>query len=147
MERRSLNNRTIFRRLRKVEEKLSLEQREDIVIIWSFGSENEPHGKYGYRKFHIYTGLKEACTEEEEFKLMREAYEDVPLKARKRVKYWSSFQNFVEHQRCKCPIHRADEETKGSEIQRLLRQYDEVLEKVARAHVEAKALEVLKTES
>ena len=66
MERRCLSNKTIIRRLRKIEEKLSLNQKEDVVIVWSFGPDDEPHGKYGYRKFHLYTGLNEACTEEEE---------------------------------------------------------------------------------
>ena len=143
MGRRCLSNKTIIRRLRKIEAKLSSEQKEDVVIVWSFGPEDEPHGKYGYRKLHVYTGLKEACTEEEEFKLLREAYEDVPLEARKRVKYWSSFQKFLEHQRCKCPLHRADEETKGAEIQKLLREYDEILEKAAIAHIKARELEIL----
>ena len=142
-----MSNKTIIRRLRKIEEKLSLGQKEDVVIVWSFGPDDEPHGKYGYRKFHIYTGLKEACTEEEEFEFLREAYEDVPLEARKRVKYWSSFQNFLEHQRCKCPLHRADEETKGAEIQKLLREYNEVLDKAAREQIRARELEILNQKS
>jgi hypothetical protein len=147
MGRRCLSNKTIIRRLRKIEEKLSLNQKDDVVIVWSFGPDDEPHGKYGYRKFHVYTGLKEACTEEEEFKLLREAYDNVPLEARKNVPYWSSFQKFLEHQRCKCPVHRTDVDLRAAEIQRLLREYDEVLEKAAREHIRARELEILKNES
>jgi len=143
MGRRCLSNKTVIRRLRRIEEKLSPNQKEDVVIVWSFGPEDEPHGKYGYRKFHIYTGLKEACTEEEEFEFLKEAYERVPLGARKNVKYWSNFQKFIEHQRCKCPLHRVDKKTKGAEIQKLLKEYDEVLEKAAIAQINAREREIL----
>ena len=139
-----MSNKTIIRRLRKIEEKLSLGQKEDVVIVWSFGPDDEPHGKYGYRKFHIYSGLKEACTEEEEFRLLQEAYDNVPPEARKNVSYWSSFQKFLEHQRCKCPVHRVDVDFRAAEIQKMLKEYDEVLEKAAREQVKARELEILK---
>jgi hypothetical protein len=145
--RRCLSNKTIIRRLRRIEEKLAPNQEKDIVIVWSFGSDDEPHGKYGYRKFHIYTGLKEACTEEEEFEFLREAYDKVPLEARKNVPYWSSFQKFLEHQRCKCPVHRVDVDFRAAEIQKMLREYDEVIEKAAREHVKARELEILNRKS
>ena len=142
MERKCLNNKTIIRRIRRIEAELSLNQKEGVVIIWSFGPDDEPHGKYGYRKFHVYTGLKEACTEEEEFKLLREEYDNVPLEARKNVPYWSSFQKFLEHQRCKCPVHRADVDFRAAEIKNMLRQCDEVIEKAAREHVKTRELEL-----
>ena len=86
MGRRCLSNKTIFRRLRRIEE-LAPNQENDIVVVWSFGPEDEPHGKYGYRKLHLYTGLKEACTEEEELRYIKQAYEDIPLESRKSVAY------------------------------------------------------------
>jgi hypothetical protein len=143
MESRPLNNRAILRRVKKVEERFSPKVKDDLVVVWSFGSSDEPHGKYGYRKVHLYTGLKEACTEEEEFEFLREAYESIPLQVRKRTQYWSSFQNFLAYRRCKCPVHRADEKTKGAEIQRMLRKYDDVLEKVAKQKIEAREQELL----
>jgi len=143
MERRPLNNRAILRRVRKVEERFLPKVKEDLVVVWSFGSSDEPHGKYGYRKLHIYTGLKEACTEEEELEFLREAYESIPPKVRKRTQYWSSFQNFLAYHRCKCPVHRADGETKGAEIQRMLREYDEVIEKAAKQNIAAREQELL----
>ena len=114
MENRSLNNRAVIRRIRKIEDVIVPQAREDLVLVWSFGSEEEPHGKFGYRKFHVYTGFKEACTEEEEHEFLYEAYERIPLKARKNVEYWSSFQKFLEHHRCNCPIHSVVENTKGA---------------------------------
>jgi len=147
MERRILNNRTLLSRIRKIEEKLSLDQREDVVVVWSFGPDDEPHGKFGYRKFHVYTGLKEACTEEEEFEFLREAYENVPPQARKNIEYWASFERFLEHQRCKCPVHRDDKEVRAAEIQKLLKEYNEALEKAARKNIEARELEILNRKS
>ena len=138
-----MNNRAVIKRIRKIEERFLPKGKEDLVVVWSFGSSDEPHGKYGYRKFHIYTGEKEACTEEEELEFLREAYESIPLKVRKRTQYWSSFQNFLAYHRCKCPVHRADGETKGAEIQRMLREYDDVLEKVAKQNIEAREQELL----
>jgi hypothetical protein len=143
MEKKPLNNRAVFKRIRKVEERFLPKVKEDLVVVWSFGSSDEPHGKYGYRKIHIYTGEKEACTEEEEFEFLREAYESIPLQVRKRTQYWSSFQNFLAYRRCKCAVHRADEETKGAEIQRMLREYDEVIEKVAKQNIETREKELL----
>jgi hypothetical protein len=143
MERRILNNRTLLSRIKKIEEKFSLDQREDVVVVWSFGPDDEPHGKFGYRKFHIYTGLKEACTEEEEIQLLREAYEKIPPEARDNIEYWTSFESFLEHQRCECPIHRADVDVRAAEIQKLLKDYDEILEKAAREHIRVRELEIL----
>ena len=65
-----MNNRAILRRVKKVEERFLPKVKEDLVVVWSFGSEDEPHGKYGYRKVHMYTGEKEACTEEEELEFL-----------------------------------------------------------------------------
>ena len=142
-----MNNKTIIRRLTRVETKLSSEQKEDIVIIWSFGSEDEPHGKYGYRKFHVCTGFKEACTEEEEHEFLLEAYERIPLKARKNVDYWRSFESFLESHRCKCPLHKFDKNSRGYEIQKLLGKYEEVVDKVVNRYFEDKKQEILSTES
>jgi hypothetical protein len=147
MEKKCLSNKTIIRRLRRIEAKFSPGQEEDIVIVWSFGPENEPHGKYGYRKFHLYTGLKEACTEEEEFEFLMEAWEKIPLKARKNIEYWQSFQKFLEHQRCNCPVHRSEENSKGAEIQKLLKKYNEVVDKVVNRYFDAKKHEILSTET
>lgn len=138
-----MNNRTILSRIKKIEEKYSLNQKQDVVVVWSFGPDDEPHGKFGYRKLHVYTGVKEACTEEEEFNLLREAYEKVPLEARKNIEYWASFESFLEHQRCKCPIHSADVEVRTAEIKKLLKDYDEILEKAARENIRARELEIL----
>jgi len=143
MEKKPLNNRAVIKRIIKIEERIVPKPREDLVVVWSFGSDDEPHGKFGYRKFHVYTGFKEACTEEEEHEFLLEAYEKIPLKARKNVVYWSSFQKFLEHHRCKCPLHRADKNTKGAEIHNLLRKYDEALEKAAIAQINARELEIL----
>ena len=137
-----MNNRAILRRVKKVEERFLPKVKEDLVVVWSFGSSDEPHGKYGYRKLHIHTGEKEACTEEEELEFLRDAYESIPFKVRKRTQYWSSFQNFLAYHRCKCPVHRADKETKGAEIQRMLREY-EVIEKAAKQNIEAREQELL----
>ena len=142
-----MNNRAILRRVRKVEERFLPKVKEDLVVVWSFGSSDEPHGKYGYRKLHIHTGEKEACTEEEELEFLREAYESIPFNVRKRTQYWSSFQNFLAYHRCKCPVHRADGENKGAEIQRMLREYDEVTEKAAKRNIKARELEILNRKS
>jgi hypothetical protein len=147
MEKKPMNNRSVIRRIRKIEDMIVLKPREDLVVVWSFGSDDEPHGKYGYRKFHVYTGLKEACTEEEEQEFLLEAYERIPLKARKNVKYWSSFQNFLEYHRCKCPLHIADEDPNAVKIQNMLREYEEVLEKVAKRSIEAREREILNRKS
>ena len=142
-----MNNRTVIRRIKKIEDIIVPQPKEDLVVVWSFGSEDEPHGKYGYRKFHIYSGFKEPCTEEEEHEFLLEAYERIPLKARKNVVYWSSFEKFLEHHRCKCPIHRTDKSSKGAEIQKSLRKYEEVVNKVVNRYFEAKKQVILSTES
>jgi len=146
MGRRCLSNKTIFRRLRRIEEKLAPNQENDIVVVWSFGPEDEPHGKYGYRKLHVYTGLKEACTEEEELRYIKQAYEDIPLESRKSVAYWSSFEAFLKHQKCKCPVHRVEGDFGAEEIEDLLKQFDDVLEEAARANIEARTLDILNNE-
>ena len=74
---------------------------------------------------------------------MREAYDNVPFEARERVSYWSSFEKFVMNQHCKCPLHRDDVDFRAAEIQNLLREYDEVLEKAAQAHIKARETEIL----
>jgi hypothetical protein len=132
--------------LRRIEEKLAPNQEKDIVIVWSFGPEDEPHGKYGYRKLHVYTGLKEACTEEEELRYLKQAYDDIPLESRKNVAYWSSFEDYLKHQRCKCPMHSDDVDFRAAEIQDLLKKFDETLEAAARANIEARALDILNNE-
>ena len=91
-----MNNRTVIRRIKKIEDIIVPQPREDLVVVWSFGSEDEPHGKYGYRKYHNKTGEVEACTEDEEIELLRQAYYRIPPKVRKRVNYWASFEKFKE---------------------------------------------------
>ena len=135
------------KKVEKLEQMLAPKPKVDLVVVWGFGRDDEPHGKYGYRKLHIYTGEKESCTEEEELKLLREAYEGIPLEARKRARYWSSFKNFLEYRRCKCPVHKADAQTQAAEIERLLREYDEVIEKAAKRNIEAKERELLNRDS
>ena len=138
-----MNNKTIIRRIRRIEAELLLNQKEDVVIVWSFGPDDEPHGKYGYRKLHVYTGLKEACTEEEELRYLKQAYDDVPIQVRKNVAYWTSFEVFLKHQRCKCPTHSDNVDFKAAEIQDLLKKFDETLEEAARANIEARAFDIL----
>ena len=101
----SLSSRTIRKRIEKIEEKVSSKPEEDIVLVLSFGSSDELHGKYGYRKFHIYSQEREACSEEEELEYLREAYDRIPLETRNRVEYWSCFEKFQEYSRCKCSLH------------------------------------------
>lgn len=138
-----MNVRAIAKRIEKIEEKVAPKPKADLVVVWCFGSDDEPHGKYGYRKLHVHTGEKEACTEEEELELLREAYESIPVEARKRARYWSSFKNFLEHRRCKCPVHKVDAQTKGAEIDRLLHEYNEAIEKAAKRNIESKERELL----
>ena len=142
-----MNNRTVIRRIKKIEDIIVPHPKEDLVVVWSFGSEDEPHGKYGYRKFHVHTGLKEACTEEEEHEFLLEAYERIPLKARKNVDYWRSFQNFLEHHRCKCSLHRFDKNIRGDEIQKLLGNYEEVVNKVVNRYFDYRKTAILNPES
>jgi len=54
------------RKVEKIEQKSARKHPVDLVVIFSFGPDDEPHGKYGYRKVHMNTGEVEACTEEEE---------------------------------------------------------------------------------
>ena len=106
MEKRTLINRGLRTRVRKIEERVFPKPNDDYILVWSFGSPDEPHGKYGYRKFHIHTEEKEACTEEEEIEFLRKAYLRIPDSARKQVNHWSSFEKFKKQNRCTCKIHR-----------------------------------------
>lgn len=97
-----MSNRAIRKRVRKLEERIIPKPKEDLILVWSSGPKDEPHGKYGYRKYHILTGEVEACTEDEEIELLREAYYRIPPKVKKRVNYWSSFEKFKEQHICNC---------------------------------------------
>ena len=92
----TLSDRVIKKRIRKLEERIIPRPEDDLVLVWSSGPKDEPHGKYGYRKYHIKTGEVEACTEDEEIELLRQAYYRIPPKVRKRVNYWASFEKFKE---------------------------------------------------
>ncbi len=139
-----MNVRGVLKRIERIEDEIVPKPKDDLVMVWSFGPDDEPHGKYGYRKLHLHTGEIESCTEEEELELLREAYDAIPLEARKRTRCWSSFENFLEYRRCKCPAHKTSAETQAAEIKRLLREYDDVLEKVAKRNIEARERELLK---
>ena len=113
MEKRTLNNRALRKRIKKIEERITPKPKEDLILVWSFGSPDEPHGKYGYRKYHMNIEETEACTEEEEIEFLREAYLRIPRSARKRVKYWSSFEKFKEQHRCYCEGAHSEVESKN----------------------------------
>ena len=42
-----MNNRSVIKRIRKIEDIIVLKPREDLVVVWSFGSDDEPHGVMG----------------------------------------------------------------------------------------------------
>lgn len=65
----------------------------------------KPHGKYGHQKLEIYSRKYEAFSEEE-LKLLKEAYAEIPDKVKKRTNYWNTWKNFLEYHRCKCPLHK-----------------------------------------
>ncbi|MEJ2242202.1 MAG: hypothetical protein P8Y18_08680 [Candidatus Bathyarchaeota archaeon] len=68
------------------------------------------------------------------------------MNARKNVEYWRSFEKFLEHHRCNCPLHRVNKNSKGEEIQNLLREYNEVVEKVVNRYFESENQDVYNLE-
>jgi len=101
---------TIKKEVDKIKEKVALKHRDDLVIIFSFGPDDEPHGKYGFRKLHVFeehqqNGKYEACSEEDELRMMRERYADMADEVKKNTPYWSTWEKFLEYHRCKCPLH------------------------------------------
>ena len=70
-------------------------------------------------------------------KLLQQAYESVPPKARKRIQYWSIFQNLLAYYRYKCPVHPVNGGIKASELKRLLQEYEETIEKAGKQNLKA----------
>lgn len=88
--------------LRQLKQQVTPKPKRDIVVIFSFGPDDEPHGKYGYRKVHMNTGEVEACTEEEELEMMKEYYDNLDVKFKKKV----SFEQFCKQNECTCGQHK-----------------------------------------
>jgi len=78
----------------------------DIVIMFSFGPHDEPHGLYGHRKRNMNTGEMEAVSLEDELRMLREYYEhSVPKHCKERSGHFNTFEKFLEYHRCNCPLH------------------------------------------
>lgn len=104
-----MRNRSLRKRIKKLEDIIAPKPEDDRILVGNCGPSDEPHGKYGYRKYHIDTGEVEACTEEEESEFLRATYLSVPRKIRKRFPGWSNFKRFKEGHRCKCNLHDKSE--------------------------------------
>lgn len=95
---------TIKRQVEKIKERIMPEHKQDIVVVFSFGPDIEPHGKYGHRKIHIFPEYYvngqpfEAPSVEEEIRYLREYYDNLEEWNRKEM----TFEEFVKQRECKC---------------------------------------------
>jgi len=92
------------KKVEKLEQMLAPKLPDDIVMIFSWGLSEEPHGKYGYRKRHMLTGEVEPIEEKEELEMMREFY-DTQVSAELKKRVWPTFEKFLKCHECKCGRH------------------------------------------
>ena len=85
---------------------------KDIVMIFSFGPDDASHGKYGHRKFHIFTGETEPVDEATELEMLRKSYDELPEHCHKEGHVWSTFEKYLKSRECKCgkphPYHNPE---------------------------------------
>jgi hypothetical protein len=95
-------------RVKKAEQQTHV-RRKDLWIAFSFGPDDEPHGKYGYRRIQFGTGKKEAVEEEEEVKQLRDYYDKfLPKHAKMQHEgySWATFEDYLKVHECKCLFHQ-----------------------------------------
>jgi len=85
--------------------KRSLLPKKDIVWIITFGPNDEPHGKYGYRKHHMFTGEIEAVPEDEERLSLKRSFKKLPNHCSNPNHMWSTFEKYLKSHECKCGKH------------------------------------------
>jgi len=99
---------TLEKQVESIKKQIMPKHNADIVVVFSFGPNSEPHGEYGYRKLHLFreywiNGQQcEAPSTEEEIQYMRDYYDNHLLpETRKKL----SFEQFVKQHECKCGKH------------------------------------------
>jgi hypothetical protein len=91
------------RRVKRLEQTLTPKPPDDIVVIFSFGPDEESHGKYGHRKRHMLTGEVEPVDEEDEIGMLRDYYEtQIPRHCKKADGVYPTFEFFLRSHECKC---------------------------------------------
>jgi hypothetical protein len=97
---------TVQREVEKLKERFIPKPKKEVWVHCQFAwNKDEPHGKYGGQLLEIYTGQYKAPSEREELEMLRESYADIPVAVRERAPYWSTWENFLEHNQCKCGKH------------------------------------------
>jgi hypothetical protein len=97
---------TVQREVKKLRERLLPKPKKEVWVHCQFAwDRDKPHGKYGGQLLEIYTSQHKAPSEREELEMLRESYADIPVEVRERAPYWSTWEKFLEHNRCKCGKH------------------------------------------
>ena len=91
------------KRVKRLEYAFAPKPPSDIVMVVSFGPDEEPHGRYGHRKVHVFTGELEPVDEQDEIEILRDYYEmHVPSHFKKTDSVYLTFEVFLKSQECKC---------------------------------------------
>lgn len=97
---------TVKKEVEKLRERILPKPKDELWVVSTFPwNRDEPHGKYGSQMLEIHTQKYKAVSEKQELEMLREHYANIPLKVRKRAPYWSTWEAYLEHNRCKCGKH------------------------------------------
>lgn len=95
----------LLKKVKMLERVLTPKPPRDIVIMFTFGRDDEPHGKYGHRLRNMLTGECEPVELAVEIEQLRDYYETkVPQHAKRQHDgySWATFTDFLKSNECKC---------------------------------------------